>query len=131
MEDNKAKAEKLIEAMAKERGYLQEEWKFVAMNDPDFMEAYNKLYRSVFNAGKALSLVEREMIACAILCYRGRTNGVKAHMVRAIKHGATKQHLLEAVQTCLLPGGTIAFRTGIEALMLALKECEEKGIEMN
>ncbi len=130
MEDKQIKAEKLIEKMTKERGYIYDEWKFAATNDPDFVEAYNNLYSSGLNAGEALSLVDRELVACGILCFRNLTNGVKTHMIRAIKHGATKQQLLEAIETCIVPGGAPTFFTGLEALMLTLKECEEKGIEV-
>ena len=40
----------------------------------------------------------REMVIIGILAFRGRLEGVVAHMRRAVEHGATKRELLEAVQ---------------------------------
>jgi 4-carboxymuconolactone decarboxylase len=128
--DKSERAEKLIAEMKADRGYIYEQWEFAARQDPDFVTAYNNLYRSALNSGEALDVVTRELVACGVLCFRNQTNGVKTHMIRAIKFGATKQQLLEAVETCIVPGGAPTFFTGLDALIQALKECEEKGIEV-
>ncbi len=57
--------------MRKERGTIYPQWEFVAENDVGFMEAYNNLYSSALNDGKALSAKTRELIAIALLAYRG------------------------------------------------------------
>ena len=128
MDDIAKKAEILIEEMTKTRGYMYPEWEFAARNDPDFLRAYNDLYTSGLNAGRALSTIERELVACGILCFRGQINGVTTHLVRAFKLGATKQQLLEAIETMIVPGGAPTFSTGLTALMQAIRQCEEKGI---
>jgi alkylhydroperoxidase/carboxymuconolactone decarboxylase family protein YurZ len=53
-------------------------------------------------------------VAIGVLCFRGRQDGVVAHMRRAIEHGATKQGLL--------PGGGPALSTGVQALMQLEKQ---------
>ena len=59
----------------------------------------------------------REMVIIGILAFRGRKEGVVAHMRRAIEHGATKRELLEAIQSAAVPGGGPCFSTGAQALM--------------
>ena len=130
MDDKKMKADKLIEKMVADRGYLSPEWEFSARTDPDFMEAYNNLYQAGLNDGQALPIKIRELVASGILSYRGQEAAVKAHFKRAIKHGATKLELLEAVQTTIVPGGANTFGTGLKALMGAIDELEKEGIEV-
>jgi len=57
------------------------------------------------------------MVIIGILAFRGRQDGVVAHMRRAIEHGATKRELLEAIQSAAVPGGGPTFSTGVQALM--------------
>jgi alkylhydroperoxidase/carboxymuconolactone decarboxylase family protein YurZ len=59
----------------------------------------------------------REMIIIGILAFRGRQDGVVAHMRRAIEHGATKRELLEAIQSAAVPGGGPTLSSGLQALM--------------
>ena len=74
--------------------------------------------------GKALSIKQREMIIIGILAFRGRKEGVVAHMRRAVQHGATKRELLEAMQSAAVPGGGPTFSTGVQALM----ELDQAGV---
>jgi AhpD family alkylhydroperoxidase len=114
----------LIEAMSKERGYMPPPWAYMAEKDLDFIEAYNNLYERGLTAGKALPIKTRELVAMAILAYRGLTDAVYEHGKRALRHGATKQELLEAIETMIVPGGAPTFGTGLRALMMI--EDEEK-----
>jgi len=47
-------------------------------------------------------------------------------MKRALKFGATKEELLEAVETSIVPGGAPTFSIGLKALM-RLEEDDKKG----
>jgi len=67
--------------------------------------------------GKELAIKYREMVIIGILAFRGRQEGVLAHMRRAIDHGATKRELLEAIQSAAVPGGGPTFSSGAQALM--------------
>jgi alkylhydroperoxidase/carboxymuconolactone decarboxylase family protein YurZ len=115
-----------IEAMKKERGHFPAPWAYMAEKDLDFIEAYNNLYELGLKKGKALPVKMRELVAIGILCFRQREDGVYEHMKRALRHGATKQELLEAVETTLIPGGAPTFSTGLRALM-KIEEEEKKG----
>jgi AhpD family alkylhydroperoxidase len=123
---NKAeRVKKLLAEMEKDRGYVSLAKNYVAAIDPDFMEAYNNLYKNGLSTGRALPLKIREFVAIGILAFRQCDNGVYEHMKRALRHGATREELLEAVETTIIPGGGPAFDSGIRALMRIVEE--EKG----
>jgi alkylhydroperoxidase/carboxymuconolactone decarboxylase family protein YurZ len=103
--------------MSKERGYLQPQWQYMIDKDVDFIESYNNLYMGGLTDGKALPIKIRELVALGILCYRGLTDAAYEHSKRAIRHGATKQELMEAIETMIVPGGAPTFATGLAALM--------------
>jgi alkylhydroperoxidase/carboxymuconolactone decarboxylase family protein YurZ len=92
-------------------------WEWVAREDPEYVAARQPLSQLSIGEGKALSIKHREMVIIGILCFRGRKEGVIAHMRRAIEHGATKRELLEAIQSAAVPGGGPTFSTGAQALM--------------
>ena len=87
-------------------GYAFTDW--LAREDPEFMKARAPLSTLSFVEGKELS---------GILAFRGREDGVVAHMRRAVQHGATKRELLEAIQAAAVPGGGPTLSTGVQALM--------------
>jgi len=126
MNNIKNKSDILIEKMKKDRGYILPEWEFAARNDPDFAEAYNNLYRAALSDGKALPAKIRELVAIGVLSFRREINGTKTHMLRAMRLGATKQEILEAVETSIIPGGAPTYSCGLKALMLALEEQEDQ-----
>ena len=92
-------------------------WDWVAKEDPEYVKARGPLSALSVGEGKELSIRHREMVIIGILAYRGRQDGVIAHMRRAIEHGATKRELLEAIQSAAVPGGGPTFSTGAQALM--------------
>ena len=92
-------------------------WDWVAKEDPEYVKARQPLSALSIGQGKALSIKHREMVIIGILAFRGRQDGVVAHMRRAVAHGATKRELLEAVQAAAVPGGGPTLSTGVQALM--------------
>jgi len=125
-EKTEKRIQNLKEAMKKERGYVLPEWAYIAEKDVDFMEAYNNLYEKGLKDGKALPAKTRELIAIALLAYRGLNNAVYEHAKRALRLGATKQELLEAIETTIVPGGAPTFSVGLQALV-RIEEEEKKG----
>jgi len=124
-ENKRAKKQKLMQKMKKERGYLQPTWAYMIDKDVDFMGAYDELYERGLTDGKALPAKTRELIAIAILAFRGRENAVYLHAKRALELGATKQELLEAIETTIIPGGAPTFGTGLAALMRIEEEAKK------
>jgi len=96
-------------------GYAFTDW--LAREDPEFMKARAPLSTLSFGEGKELSVKHKEMVIIGILAFRGREDGVVAHMRRAVAHGATKRELLEAVQAAAVPGGGPTLSTGVQGLM--------------
>jgi AhpD family alkylhydroperoxidase len=96
-------------------GYAFTDW--LAREDPEFMRARAPLSTLSFGQGKELSIKHKEMVIIGILAFRGREDGVVAHMRRAVEHGATKRELLEAIQAAAVPGGGPTLSTGVQALM--------------
>jgi len=127
-ENKQGKKHKLIKKMEKERGYVYPAWLYMIDKDVDFMEAYNNLYERGLTNGKALTAKTREFIAMAILAFRGQENAVYLHARRALRLGAIKQELLEAIETTVIPGGAPAFATRLSALM-KIEEEEKKAQE--
>jgi alkylhydroperoxidase/carboxymuconolactone decarboxylase family protein YurZ len=113
--DGAAKAKKLDGKAASPYGYPF--WDWVAKEDPEYVRARQPLSALSIGEGKELSIKHREMVIIGILAYRGRQEGVIAHMRRAIEHGATKRELLEAIQSAAVPGGGPTFSAGAQALM--------------
>src|ERR1700741_4715244 len=111
-------AEALIAKMTAARGYMYPEWEFAARQDPEFVEAYNRLYELALGEGRHVSAKVREFVAIALLAFRGAEQaGLVAHMKRAIRLGATKAELFEVLETTLVPGGAPTFHRGLSALM--------------
>ena len=96
-------------------GYPWTEW--LAREDPEFAAVRAPFSAMSMGEGKELSIKHREMVVIGILCFRGRLEGVVAHMRRAVQHGATKRELLEAVQAAGIPGGGPTLSTGVQGIM--------------
>ena len=132
------KAERLAAEALKDRGYLYPEWKYVAANDPDFMESYNayyrdalaredglpiKYYRDALARDSGLPIKYRELVALGVLAYRGVWEGALVnHIKRALEHGATRAEILGALEAAAIPGGAPTFVTGVRALVKVLEE---------
>ena len=101
-------------------GYPWSDW--LAREDPEYARAREPVSALSTGEGKELSIKHREMVIIGILAFRGRQEGVVAHMRRAIQHGATKRELLEATQAAAVPGGGPTLSAGVQALMQLEKE---------
>jgi alkylhydroperoxidase/carboxymuconolactone decarboxylase family protein YurZ len=110
-----AKSKKVDGKAASPYGYPF--WDWVAREDPEYVQARQPLSALSIGEGRELSVKHREMVIIGILAFRGRQEGVVAHMRRAIDHGATKRELLEAIQSAAVPGGGPTFSAGARALM--------------
>src|SRR5216683_4860881 len=118
-DDNRAmRAEQLIARMQAARGYIYPEWELAARTDPDFTEAYNRLYELALGEGRHVSAKVREFVAIALLAFRGADReSLVAHMQRAIRFGATREEIFEVLETCMVPGGAPTFHRGLSALL--------------
>jgi alkylhydroperoxidase/carboxymuconolactone decarboxylase family protein YurZ len=96
-------------------GYPWATW--LAKEDPEYAAARLPVSALSVGEGKALSIKHREMVIIGILAFRGREDGVVAHMRRAVEHGASKRELLEAIEAAAVPGGGPTLSAGVKGLM--------------
>ena len=116
--DRQQRAEALLARMKEARGYIYPEWEFAARQDPEFVDAYNRIYELGLGEGRHVSAKVREFVAIALLAFRGaEPAALVAHMKRAIRLGATREELLEVLETCMVPGGAPTFHRGLRALL--------------
>ena len=101
-------------------GYPWADW--LAREDLEYARARMPVSALSTGEGRELSVRHREMVIIGILAFRGRQEGVVAHMRRAVDHGATKRELLEAIQAAAVPGGGPTLSAGVNALMQLEKE---------
>ena len=107
---------RLIAAMRRDRGYIYPEWELVAREAPEFVTAYNELYRQALATDARLPVKYRELVALAILAFRGESAGLVNHIRRAFEHGATRDEVLGAIEATIIPGGALTFLNGLRAL---------------
>lgn len=111
------RARALIKRMRQARGYLYPEWELAAGLDPDFFQAYDRLYREALAKKRGLPVKYRELVALGILAFRGvSTDALVNHIRRAYRHGATRSELLGALQAAIIPGGAVTFLNGLRAM---------------
>jgi alkylhydroperoxidase/carboxymuconolactone decarboxylase family protein YurZ len=125
MADNtQERADTIVTTMKEDRGYTRRGWEFIAEADPAFLEAYNGVYRAALMDGQALPAKYRELIALGILAFRNRGEGVRDHIKRAIRLGATQREILDAIETIIVPGGAPTMHCALQGLSEALDEIE-------
>ena len=113
-------AKKAAPKSASVYGYPWAKW--LANEDPDYAAARGPVSALSVGEGKELSIKYREMVIIGILAFRGRDEGVVAHMRRAVEHGATKRELLEAIYAAAVPGGGPTLSSGVQGIMQLEKE---------
>lgn len=117
-EDRATQSDELIARMKAARGYIYPEWELAARTDPDFTEAYNRIYELALGEGRHVSAKVREFVAIALLAFRGaERDTLVVHMRRAIRLGATKEELFEVLEATMVPGGAPTFHRGLNALL--------------
>ena len=102
--------------MRRDRGYLYPEWELIARESPEFVTAYNELYRHALASDARLPIKYRELVALGILAFRGESPGLVNHIRRALQHGATREEVLGAIEATIVPGGALTFLNGLRAL---------------
>jgi alkylhydroperoxidase/carboxymuconolactone decarboxylase family protein YurZ len=98
------------------------EWDYLIKTDPDMFEAYQNVYEKGLLPGKELPTKYRELVCMAILAFRGSREGVISHGLRAHRLGATRQEVLDAAETTMIPGGAPTFRIYLAAVEAIEKE---------
>jgi alkylhydroperoxidase/carboxymuconolactone decarboxylase family protein YurZ len=120
------RSKKLLNAMQKKRGYIYPPYKLLALEDPDFLEAYDKLYELVMLRERIFPEKTKELFYIVAIASRNPSDNeaLKNHIRRALDKGAKKEEIVEALQCAFFPGGALTLLYGLRVLMEVL---EEKG----
>jgi AhpD family alkylhydroperoxidase len=96
--------------------------------DLDYLEAYERIYELTAVRRGVLPPKFREMIVVAAVSIGGYLPGIKDHVRRALRLGATREEIVEVLQSASFHTGALTLVHGMVALIDVLKELEaEKG----
>lgn len=108
------------------RGFVPYWLRFMGEVDVDFLEAYERIYELTAVRKGALPPKFREMIVVAAVAIGGYDSGLKDHVRRALRMGATKEELVEVFQSAYFHTGALTLVHGMIALIDVLKELEQE-----
>ena len=118
--------EAIVKRGERRRGFVPYWLRTMAEVDVDFLEAYERIYElTAVRKGKLPPKV-REMIVVAAVSIGGYLPGIKDHVRRALRLGATKEELVEVFQSAYFHTGALTLVHGMVALIDVLKELEEE-----
>ena len=119
------RAEAVVRKGERRRGFVPYWLRFMAKVDVDFLEAYERIYELTAVRKGALPPKFREMIVVAAVAIGGYDSGLKDHVRRALRLGATKEELVEVFQSAYFHTGALTLVHGMIALIDVLKEEEQ------
>lgn len=109
---------------AKTAGHAMTVWEWLADFDPDFNSARTAYTATVWTpSNPVLPVKVREMIAAAVLAYRGYPT-VEAHLRRAVQEGASLREVVEAMEVAAMPGGAPCLHFALPHLMKLADDIE-------
>ena len=118
--------EAIVKRGERRRGFVPYWLRTMAEVDVDFLEAYERIYElTAVRKGKLPPKV-REMIVVAAVSIGGYLPGIKDHVRRALRLGATKEELVEVFQSAYFHTGALTLVHGMVALIDVLKEMEDE-----
>ena len=116
--------EAIVKRGERRRGFVPYWLRTMAEVDVDFLEAYERIYElTAVRKGKLPPKV-REMIVVAAVSIGGYLPGIKDHVRRALRLGATTEELVEVFQSAYFHTGALTLVHGMVALIDVLKELE-------
>ena len=105
-----------IDDMARRRGYVLGYHKGMAEADFDVLKAADALIGAVYTTQRRLDRKTKELIFCASLTVMRAGKGqLQSHIRAAMRHGATAEEVLEAIEIALPEAGVVAFQAGFDA----------------
>lgn len=119
-----ARREAIVRRGEKRRGFVPYWLRVMADVDVDFLEAYERIYELTAVRKGRLPAKFREMIVCAAVAIGGYQSGLKDHIRRALRLGATKEELVEVFQSAYFHTGALTLVHGMIGLIDVLKEQE-------
>lgn len=120
------RSKRLLEDMMKKRGYIYPSYRVLAEDDPEFLEAYDKLYELAMLKTRIFPEKTKELFFIVAIAARnpGDNSAMRNHMRRALEKGVTKEEILEALKCAFFPGGALSLLYSISTLIDVMKEIE-------
>ena len=116
--------EAIVRRGERRRGFVPYWLRVMADVDVDFLEAYERIYELTAVRRGKLPPKFREMIVVAAVSIGGYGPGIKDHIRRAFRLGATTEELVEVLQSAYFHTGALTLVHGMVALIDVLKEVE-------
>jgi AhpD family alkylhydroperoxidase len=121
-----ARREAIVRRGEERRGFVPYWLRMMAEVDVDFLEAYERIYELTAVREGALPPKFRELVVVAAVAIGGYQSGLKEHVRRALRLGATKEEIVEVLQSAYFHTGALTLVHGMIALIDVLKEQEQK-----
>jgi AhpD family alkylhydroperoxidase len=121
-----ARREAIVRRGEVRRGFVPYWLRMMADVDVDFLEAYERIYELTAVREGALPPKFRELIVVAAVAIGGYQSGLKEHVRRALRLGATKEEIVEVLQSAYFHTGALTLVHGMIALIDVLKEQEQQ-----
>jgi AhpD family alkylhydroperoxidase len=118
--------EAIVRRGERRRGFVPYWLRLMADVDVEYLEAYERIYELTAVRRGKLPPKFREMIVVAAVSIGGYGPGIKDHVRRALRLGATKEEIVEVLQSASFHTGALTLVHGMVALIDVLKEIEEE-----
>lgn len=105
----------LLDSVSSSRGYSLPLHEVLAAHDPDVLEGYEQMMRSLYLSDRQLDRKTKEFVYVAVLVALGAAEEhIHAHMEKAVREGATKEEVLEAVELIVPAAGVARANVGFD-----------------
>jgi AhpD family alkylhydroperoxidase len=112
---------KLVKELQAHMGFVLPFEATLAEEDPEFLAVFSQMKKILMEREGALPRKTKALIHIALSAAR-RATGIKSHISRAMRLGATKQEILEAMELSTFTFGAPAIKYGVESLIAVLQE---------
>jgi alkylhydroperoxidase/carboxymuconolactone decarboxylase family protein YurZ len=119
--------EQIVRRGEARRGFVPYWLRFMADVDLDYLEGYERMYELTAVRRGRLPAKVRELVVVAAVSIGRYGPGIKDHIRRAMRLGATKEEIVEVLQSASFHTGALTLVHGLIALIDVLKEQEEAG----
>lgn len=104
------------------RGFTPRWLRFMGGVDVDYLEAYERIYELTAVRRGRLPARFRELIVVAAVAIGRYVPGIKDHIRRAMRLGATREEIVEVLQSASFHTGALTLVHGLIALIEVLEE---------
>jgi 4-carboxymuconolactone decarboxylase len=105
----------LLDSVSTSRGYSLPLHEVLAEHDPEVLAGYEQMMRSLYLSERRLDGKTKEFVYVAVLVALGAAEEhIRAHMEKAVREGATKDEVLEAIELAVPAAGVARANVGFD-----------------